>query len=176
MRKIDDELLLNLLKVGKSQKACSEHFHVSEAAISKRVKRLCPPPSLERLTDRERRFAIEVANGASATQAALKTCDVTSRESAKVTGNNLLKKPDVRLGINELMDHFGMSRSYRINKLKDFVENADPSIGVRSLDMAFKLANDYPANKNIINLERGSLIEFNLDLVSNKNQDVELKK
>jgi len=42
-RKTDDEIILKLLKEGKTQKEISEYFNVSPVAIHKRVKRLCPP-------------------------------------------------------------------------------------------------------------------------------------
>jgi hypothetical protein len=36
-----------------------------------------------------------------------------------------------------------------VKKLKSHVENVDLSISLRALDMSFKLADDYPATKNV---------------------------
>jgi hypothetical protein len=47
------------------------------------------------------------------------------------------------------MEQEGMGRHYRVKKLKSHVDNADPSISLRALDMSFKLADDYPANRNM---------------------------
>ena len=149
-RKIDDDLLLKMLKDGKPQKDIAEHFGVSPAAISKRLKRLLPPPkSLENLTDKEKRFAIEVASGRTQTQAALNSFDVSSRESAKVIGSNLMARPEVKMAVSELMDYHGLSQSYRIKKLKVHVDNMDPNISLKALDQSFKLDGSYAPIKNL---------------------------
>lgn len=149
-RKTDDKVILTMLKKGKTQKAIADYFGVSPVAIHKRVKRLLPPPeSLEGLTDKEQRFALSVAKGKTQTEAALESFDVTSRESAKVMGSQLMAKAEVRQAVGELMALHGLSRSYRIKRLKDHIENRDPHVSLKGLDMSFKLDSSYPPAKSI---------------------------
>jgi predicted transcriptional regulator len=78
MRKTNDEEIIAMLKAGMLQKDIAADQGVSPAAISKRIKRLLPPPeSLEKLTEKEQRFALEVARGRTQTQAALNSFEVS---------------------------------------------------------------------------------------------------
>jgi predicted transcriptional regulator len=149
-RKTDDEVILKMLREGKTQKEIAKHFGVSPVAIHKRVKRLLPPPeSLRNLTEKEQKFALSVAGGKTQTQAALDSYDVTSTESAKVIGSQLMSKPEVRQAVDELMEFHGLSRSYRVRRLKGHVDNRDPNVSLKALDMSFKLDNSYPPARNI---------------------------
>ncbi len=58
-----------------------------------------------------------------------------------------MKNPEIRLAIDELMEYHGLGRSYRIKKLADHVDNADPNVSLKALDMTFKLDNSYPSQK-----------------------------
>lgn len=149
MQKIDTNLLLKMIKEGKNQKECAKHFGVSPVAVCKKLKRLLPPPkSLENLTEKEKKFAIEVAKGKTATQAALNSFDVSSMNSAKVIGSQLMGKPEIKMAIEELMEYHGLTRSYRIVKLKDHVDHADPNVSLKALDMSFKLDGTYAPEKH----------------------------
>lgn len=149
-RKVNDQELLAMIESGKSQKAAAQYFGVSEAAISKRLKRLAPPPeSLQRLTQKEQTFVIAVADGKSRTAAAMEAYDVSSRESAKALQNTLMKNPEIRTAIQDLMESKGLGREYRVEKLKSFVEHPDPGIGLSALKEACKIGDDYPAAKSV---------------------------
>jgi hypothetical protein len=151
MRKIDDNLLLQMIKQGKLQKEIAEHFKVSPVAVCKRLKRLLPPPkSLENLTEKEKRFALAVAGGKTATQAALNSFEVSSMNSAKVIGSQLMAKPEVKIAVDELMEYHGLTRSYRVNKIKQHVDHADPSVSLKALDMSFKLDGSYAPEKHAV--------------------------
>jgi len=144
MRKTNDEVILRMLQEGKKQKEIAEHFGVSPVAICKRVKRLLPPPkSLDSLTDKEKKFVSEVARGRTKTEAALKSFDVNSRESAKTIGIELMKKPQVEMAVKDLMEYYGMGRAYRVQKLKGHVDNRDPNISLKALDQSWKLDGGY---------------------------------
>jgi len=144
MRKTNDEEILKMLKEGKTQRQIAQHFGVSEPAISKRVKRLLPPPkSLENLTDKERKFVLEVASGRTQTDAAMKSHDCISRESAKSTGSHLMAKPDIKMAVSELMQEEGLTRRYRVKKLKTHVDAKDPGISLKALDQSWKLDGAY---------------------------------
>jgi len=154
-RKIDDEVLITMLRDGKLQKDIATFFKVSPVAVCKRIKRLFPKPEtiLDKytLTDKEKSFVMQKAMGKSNTQAVIASqYEVTSMESAKVIGSQLMDKPEIQESITALMDVEGLTRRHRIRTLKGHVDNkADPHVSLKALDMALKLANDYPAQKNI---------------------------
>jgi len=130
--------LQSLLDQGLSQKAAAAAMGVSPAAVSKRMKRL-PPPSLSKLTPKERQFVEGRVKGLSQTEAALQAYDVSSRESAKALGHTLSKTPDIATAITELLEYHGAGRSRRVQKLAEHIENQDPTISLRALDLSFKV-------------------------------------
>ena len=149
MQRIDTNLLLKMIREGKSQKECAKHFRVSPVAVCKRLKRLLPPPkSLENLTDKERKFAIEVAKGRTATQAALNSFEVSSINSAKVIGSQLMDKPEIKIAIDDLLDYHGLTKSYRVQKIRQHVDHNDPNVSLKALDMSFKLDGTYAPEKH----------------------------
>lgn len=166
MRKINDNILLQMIQEKKEQKEIAKFFGVSPAAICKRLKRLTPlPQSLEVLTEKERTFAIEKAKGATATQAALKSYECSSLQSAKAIGSQLMDKPKIREAIDSLMENEGLTRAYRVKKLKQFVDHRNPTIGIRALEMSLKLADEYPSNKVNITANANSFTQIQINLV-----------
>lgn len=151
IRKIDDDKLFEMLHQGKQQKEIAHIMGVSEPAISQRLNKLLPPPeSLKSLTEKEQRFVLEKVKGKKTnTEAALLSYEVGSRESAKVIGSQLMDRPEIRKAIDDLMELKGIGREFRIEKLGQHMKNRDPNVSLKALDMGFKLANDYPAQRNI---------------------------
>ena len=144
MRKTNDEEILKMLKEGKTQRKIAQHFGVSEPAISKRVKRLLPPPkSLENLTDKEQKFVLEVASGKTQTDAAMVSHDCISRDSAKSMGSHLMAKSDIQLAVSEIMQQEGLTKRYRVRKLKTHVDAKDPGISLKALDQSWRLDGEY---------------------------------
>jgi DNA-binding CsgD family transcriptional regulator len=149
-RKTDDKLILKMLEEGRTQKEIAEYFGVSAVAIHKRVKRLCPPPqSLENLTEKERNFAILKSQGKTNVEAVLSSYDVTSRESAKAFGSELMKRPEIEVAISDLLQHHGLTKSYRIGRLKDHVDNADPNVSLKAIDQSWKLDGSYSPERHV---------------------------
>lgn len=146
-RKIDDNILLEMLQQGKKQKDIAAHLGVSPAAICKRLKRLLPAPEtvLDKydLTDKERAFVVEKAQGRTNTQAALSSYEAGSIQAAKVIGSQLMRKPEIKSAIEELMDSHGLTKSYRIGRLKNHVDNRDPNVSLKALDQSWKLDGSY---------------------------------
>jgi len=133
-RKTDDSIIVAMLKEGKLQKEIARHFNVSPAAICKRIKRLQPieePESFQNLSQKEKKFALEVADGKSQTDAAMASHDVTTRDSAKAMGYQLMQKPDIQMAIADLMQQEGLSRRYRVQKLKVAIDHADPNVSLK---------------------------------------------
>ena len=152
-RKIDDSLLLEMFKSGKLQREIAEHFKCSPVAVSKRLKRLLPPPEsvLDKydLTPQQKQFVIQKAQGKSNTEAALVSYETGSRESAKVIGSQLMAKPEIQMSITDLMDYCGIDKPYRIRRLKNIIDCRDLNIAHKGLDMSFKLDGSYAAEKHL---------------------------
>ena len=154
MKIIDDEVMMNLLNQGMNQKQVAEHFKVSEAAVSKRLKRLRSyqlPDSFERLTSKQQKFALSIAEGKSQTTAAMEAFDCADRVSGKALGSKTMKDPDVMVAIEDLLHQEGLGRRKRIRRLKALVMCKDLSVAGKGLDMAFKIAGEYAPEQIDIN-------------------------
>ena len=150
MKRTNDAEILQMLREGKQQKEIAQHFGVSSSYICKRVRLLLPrgePDSFRNLTDKEKRFVLEKARGRTNTDAVMKSYDVTSRESAKVLGSNLMDKEEIRLAIDELMEQAGMGRRYHVQRLKNCVDHPDPHVTLKALDQSWKLDGSYAPDK-----------------------------
>jgi Mn-dependent DtxR family transcriptional regulator len=144
VRKINDQRLLALLSEGRLQKEIARELKVSEPAITKRLKRLFPeryqvPKVFGDLTEKEKRFVIEKARGKTNTEAALASFECRSRETAKVIGSQLMSKAEVRQSLSEIMNQVGLSKLYRIQKLRSHVDNIDPYVSLKALEQSWKL-------------------------------------
>lgn len=149
-KKIDDNRLLEMLKEGKMQKEIAEHFGCSPVAVCKRLKRLLPPPEsvLDKygFTEQQKKFILEKAKGKTNTQAVIASYEVSSMQSAKVVGSQLMDKPEIKMALNELME-FHLPQYYRIRKLRAHVDNQDPVISIKALDLSWKLDGSYAPEK-----------------------------
>lgn len=150
MKRTNDNEILQMLRGGKQQKEIAAHFGVTPSYICKRVRLLLPqdePESLKGLTEKEKRFVLEKAKGKTNLDAAMTSFDVTSRESAKVLGSNLMDKEEIRLAIDELMEQAGMGRRYRVQRLKTCVDHPDPNVTLKALDQSWRLDGSYAPEK-----------------------------
>jgi len=146
MRKIDDEVLQQMIAEGKQQKEIARFFNVSDAAISKRVKRLHqaePPESFQALSPGEKRFVVARSEGKSQSAAALESFNCGSVESAKAIGSRLSADPDVQQALADILHQEGIGRRARVRRLKNIIDAKDLGIAAKGLDMGFKLAGDY---------------------------------
>ena len=152
-RKTDDRKILEMLEEGKSQKEIAEFFNVSHAAICKRVKKiktaLKVEKSLEGLTDKQKKFCLEVSLGKTKTQAALDSFECSSRDSAKTIGKELMRKPDIQTAVAELMQEEGLTRRYRVQRLKSHIDHPDPNVSLKGLDQSWKLDGAYTEEKHV---------------------------
>jgi hypothetical protein len=132
------EELLELLDQGLTQKAAADRLGVSPAAVSKRMKRI-PPTSFSRLSPKQRKFVEGRAKGLSQTESVCQAYDVSSRDSAKALGHTLSKNPEISTALADLMEHHGIGRSRRVQKLAQHIENLDATVSLKALDTSFKL-------------------------------------
>lgn len=90
---------------------------------------------------------MEKVAGKSNTEAVMQSYDVTSRESAKVMGSQLMQKPEIQISITKLMDYYGIDKPYRIRRLKQIIDAKDLNIAHKGLEMSFKLDGSYSPEK-----------------------------
>jgi len=150
MSKINLDELQEMLKAGRTQTECAKHFEVSDAAICKAVKRIRAtvlPASMEKLTDKEKVFVLNLAEGKSKTDAACAAYDCVNRDVAKTMGCRLAKDPDVETALTDLMAQEGISKRQRIRRLKDLISSSDLSAVSKGLDMSWKLDGSYAPEK-----------------------------
>jgi predicted transcriptional regulator len=167
MRKIDDAVMLEMIEEGKSQKEVAEYFGVSPAAVCKRMKKYPRiPESVQNLTDKQQRFALEVAGGKTKTQAALSAYECGSMENAKSMGKELMKKPDILTAVAEIMQTEGLNRTYRVRRLKQHVDNRDPSVSLKALDQSWKLDGAYIENHNVNIRDERTVVSFDCEIVA----------
>ena len=102
------------------------------------MKRL-PPASLAKLTHKERKFVEGLSKGLSKTESCSQAYEVTSRDSAKALGRMLSKNPEISTALADLMEHHGIGRSRRVEKLAQHIENLDATVSLKALDTSFKL-------------------------------------
>ncbi len=154
-----DELQRMLKEDGKSQADCARHFDVSEAAVCKAVKRLRAaeiPESLANLTDKERAFVLNRAEGKNATQSALAAYDCKSIDVAKTLGCRMMKDPDVSQALSDLMAQEGIPQRRRVQRLKHLIECNDLTAVSKGLDMSWKLDGSYAPERHVnLNIDVG---------------------
>ena len=152
MRKIIDTELIELLDQGMSQKEAAQHFNCSEPAISKRLSKLRQrvPQTFEKLTDKQKNFALALTEGKTKTEAAALAYDTSTVDSARTIGKRLSADSDIQTAVSEILQRNGLTKQYRVNRLRELVDSLDPSIVLRALEITFKLDGSYsPENHNV---------------------------
>ena len=102
-----------------------------------------------RTTDKQKKFVLEITKGKSRTQAAMSSFDCSSMASAKAIGNELMQKPDIQTSVAEIMQQQGLTRRYRIDKLKTHIDNKDPNVSLKGLDQSWRLDGAYAPEKHV---------------------------
>jgi len=159
-RKITDQTLIaqmGRLAAGElTQKDLAAQLGVTPSAINQRIMKMkayAVPESFKNLTDKQKMFTLAKLEGKSNLDAVKASYDVTSNESGKALGTQLMKDPDIGMAIQDLMAQEGITRRRRVQRLRDMIESKDLSIAGRGLDMGFKLAGDYaPVQGEIISM------------------------
>jgi hypothetical protein len=140
MAKINVEQLLKLKQEGKSLKELAEYFGCSKVAVWKRLKHAVPlPPSFTKLSQKEQKFVLAKARGLNNVQAATEAFDVTNAKSAKSIGSRLMKDPDVKEAVDDLMFQVGLGRRYLLQRLKTLVDHPDGNLNVKALNLCFQI-------------------------------------
>jgi len=155
-RKTDTNEVLRLHEEGKSLGQIAARFKCSKANICRMVKRLRPDPpkpmpeSFERLTEKQQNFVLAKASGKSATQAAAESFDCIDRGTAKQIGFQLMHMQDIDKAIQDILQEEGLTKRYRVRKLKSHVDHKNPDISLKALDQSWKLDGSYAAEKHVV--------------------------
>ena len=150
MKKINDDELQKMIAEGILQKDCAEHFNVSTAAICQRLKKINAhklPESFRKLTTKERDFVMAKVDGCNNKDAVKLAYDVSTDASAKSFATILMRDPDIKTAIHDLMHTEGIGKRRRIQRLRDMIECNDMSAVGKGLDMSFKLTGEYSPEK-----------------------------
>ena len=148
VRKINDKELLAMAKKKIPQKDIAAHFNCSDPAITKRLKYLGKktPDSLQKLTEKEKNFCLQYAQGKSATAAVMTTHDVTSRNSAKSYGSTLLKKPSIKSALSDIVNFYSPKHA-RAEKLAQHIHEGSEPASLKGLELSFKLDKSFENNQ-----------------------------
>jgi hypothetical protein len=119
------------------------------------------PDSLERLTQRQQKFAIAIAEGKTQTQAALDSHECSSLDSAKSMGHQLMQKSDIQIAVAELMQEEGLTRRYRVQKLKTHIDHSDPNVSLKGLDQSWKLDGAYKEEQVHVHMSYDDMVKIN---------------
>lgn len=149
MKKVDDEILLQMLHSGTEQKQIAKFFGCAESYITKRKKYLQAqnvelPETFATLTDAQKKFVIGKAlQGKTNVAACMDSFECTSLDSAKAMGSNLMKSELIQKSIAELMDIHGLDKDARIKQLSRLVYHKDGNLSLKALDQTWKLDGSY---------------------------------
>ena len=154
MRKIIDTELIELLDQGMTQKETAQHFNCSEPAISKRLSKLRQrvPQTFEKLTDKQKNFALALTSGRTKTESAALSYDTSTIDSARTIGKRLSADSDIQTAVSEILQRNGLTKQYRVNRLRELVDSLDPSIVLRALEITFKLDGSYSPETHNVNV------------------------
>ncbi|TRZ50634.1 hypothetical protein D4S03_06415 [bacterium] len=160
-KKIDDDVLSKMVEEGKPQREMARLFGVSDAAISKRIKRLHqaePPESFKSLSPKEQKFILAKLEGKSGTAAALQAYDCGSVESAKTIGSRLSGDPDIARAIHDLMHEEGIGRRRIVQRVRDLVEAKDLGIAAKGVLIANQMTGANAPEKIHIEVDHVQLV------------------
>ena len=128
-------------------------------------------------TLRERKFIKSyIENNGNATEAYLNINSKANKNTAGVLGLRMLR--NVKIEIKSILDQIGLNDIYLSGKLKEGLESESLSIRVRYLDMALKLKNKYPAEKEkethkVIILGAKNKLIAKINKITERNKDQE---
>jgi hypothetical protein len=104
----------------------------------------------ENVLKKQKNFTLALAEGQSKTRAAALAYDTTTIDSARTIGKRLSIDSDIQTAVSEILQRNGLTKQYRVNRLRELVDSLDSNIALRAIDMTFKLDGSYsPENHNV---------------------------
>ena len=150
---IDDQFvsLMEQIDQGELQsKDCAEMLNVTPSALCQarsKWKRQQPLESVEALSPQRQVFVQAKVNGASNREAAKIAYPDAQDKSLSVIASQIMKEPDTQTAIGDLMAQHGLTRSFRVSRLRDCTLSPDLNVVLKSLDQSWKLDGSYAAEK-----------------------------
>jgi hypothetical protein len=83
-------------------------------------------------------------------EAAIRAFDCSNRDSAKVIGSQLMARPEVKAAFAAWLEYKGMGREKRAEKLVKFIEDPDPGVSLRALEIGMKAGQDFPDPRLVV--------------------------
>lgn len=102
---------------------------------------------MDKLTKKQQGFVEDYLETGNATEAAERNYDVKNRNVANNIGAENLAKPSIRVVIDTLAER--ISDDELILKHKEFLHSEKEEIGIKALDMGYKLKGAYAPDRNI---------------------------
>jgi hypothetical protein len=116
--------------------------------------------STSALSVKQRRFVAEYVSSGNGTQAALAAYDTEDPHTAHAIASENLRKPVIQDAVNELLDAEGLSDAKLLAIHAHYLSlcaSADPrlkALGLKALDMAYKLKGAYAPERHRIETEQ----------------------
>ena len=70
-----------------------------------------------------------------------------------------MKRPEIQQSITDLMNTVGLTRLYRVKKLRQHVDHLDPNVSLKALDQSWRLESLY-LEKPEVNIQIDLAAEF----------------
>lgn len=143
-KRVENETLIALVEQGLTGRQIAEQTSISEAAVSKRLKRIRlqerePPESFQALTPKKQKFVMGLVQGKTQVNACIDSHDVTSRASARALASRMAREPDVEVALADMFAQEGLSKRRRVQRMSELIESRDSAAVCRMLELSFKL-------------------------------------
>jgi hypothetical protein len=76
-------------------------------------------------------------------------------------GHQLMQKSDIQIAVAELMQEEGLTRRYRVQKLKTHIDHSDPSVSLKGLDQSWKLDGAYKEEQVHVHMSYDDMVKIN---------------
>lgn len=106
---------------------------------------------MDKLSKQDQDFVREVAITGNQTQSVKKAYGIDDENYAAVKGTRLLRNDKINTAIEEVKQSIAdrITDDELLSKHKEFLNSERPEIGIKALDMGYKLKGSYAAEKNI---------------------------
>ena len=84
---------------------------------------------------------------------------------------------DIKIAVAEILQRNGLTKQYRVNRLRELVDSLDSNVALKAIDMTFKLDGSYsPENHNVNVRTYEALVEHRQTLEEASRQAQERKE
>lgn len=177
---IDDQFVSLMEQIDRGElqsKDCAEMLDVTPSALCQarsKWKRQQPLDSVEALSPQRKIFVQAKASGASNKIAARAAYPDAAESSLSVIASQIMKEPDTQTAISDLMAQHGLTKSFRVSRLRDCTLSPDLNVVLKSLDQSWKLDGSYAAEKLDVSVTDTDIRALIQSLVRDKLECIEV--